>query len=668
MNFKSLFLSLVVLTLLVSLASATTRVYAPAVDSGGKGVLTPIYVTAAAGTGRIRTDIQTSLIAPETEDSIRIAAQAAAKEADVNLDAVDINVDIESEAQLIDGPSGGMAFATAIYNELIHLTNTSAPLMRSDLVITGAITLDGRAEKVGGVEEKVIAAEENNITLMLIAAGQSANDGIDYTVFGREISQNQLQVVEVQSLHEALIYIYSASGTRVASAEYVIRPLVLQQFDASSKTLHVKRIAEEEIQNARAELVTAQEKIAASQDGEQARAILRSVNESLKNAEEAIHKGYYYTGANAAFLARINLETVNAEGMTAVDFQTKLNQLESEIKVFNISVELNDANYEQVAASQLRYWWALTRLKETKEEFSNSKTVSVGSTRDYYNSQAWFQAAEKLMRYAKEIQGNPVNEYNLREYAFDLLEQSEKIANSTSDSEMQWHLKTAKNAISGGSYAAAAFDLQFVLSADNAASEITGKTPEEIANEAKKIASVNVYSEKSTWAELYYANALYNLQDANRSSDISGVVTAIRLRQLASFFQESHDVTAREFTNPRQAKNRTIAPLNTLPLEEPTVSTTITATAGTSVGLLQIIAIIIMTLGLVILVSVAVSKMKKTTNYTPSAEEMLDKLDHALVSGRISEETYKRLRLKYKTRAKNEKTLSAHERIERRKR
>lgn len=652
MNYRYLVL---LLLLSATLAFATTRVYAPAVDSTGKGILTPVSVTVQAGTGRIRTDIQGSLIAPETEDSIRTAASVASREADANLNTIDINVDIDSDAQLIDGPSGGMAFAISIYNELIHLQNASGTAIRNELVITGAITSDGRAEKVGGVEEKIIAANQSGITLMLIAAGQSTNDALDYAIFGREISNGKLQVVEVHSLTEALDYAYTPDNSVVDAPEFVIKPLILEQFQASDKTIHLRQIAVEEIENARRELAALEQKLSQNADGQQATAVLRSVNESLKNAEEAVKKGYYYTGANAAFLAKINLETVNAEDITPQDLTDMLNQFEIQIKNFE-KPEANSKNYEQAAAANLRYWWAYTRFEDAKAEFANTNTVSIGIVRDYYNAKAWFQAAEKLAQHSKTIQGDKVNEFNVREYALDLLEQSEIIANGTADTEIQWHLKTAKKAIAGADYVAAAFDLQFIISADSTAKLITNKGPETILNEFGEMDTSNLYEgDASPWAELYYANGIYSLQEANRSNEVAPIINAIRLKELAAKFHASREIVGHEFVEPRPTKNRTITPLNTLP-EEPTISATITTDAtGTNIGLLQIAAIIIMALGLVILVSVALSKLRATPGKAASSEEMLDKLDNALVSGRISEETYKRLKAKYSTRIKEEK-------------
>ncbi|MFH0713332.1 MAG: S16 family serine protease [Candidatus Micrarchaeota archaeon] len=671
MKFKLSLLALAVLLLplLFSLiVNASTIVNAPAVDSDGKGLITPVVVTATLGSGRIRTDIQSSLIATETEESIRNAASAASQLGKVNLKNIDINVDITSQAQIIDGPSGGLAFAIAIYNEIRHLVNESSPAIRSDLVITGAITPEGRVERVGGVEEKVVAAFENDAHLMLIASGQSNADALDYVIYSKEISKGEMQVVEVSTLADALDYAYTKNASKVNAPEFAIKPLVLENFQATSKTTHFKQIASEEIINVQRELVKLTTKLINDKDI-QTSAIVRSVNETLKNAQQSLDKGYYYTAANTAFLAKINLQTANAGETTPEKFTQMLNNLTSEINNANNLIEMDSNNYEAIAAAQLRFWWAKTRLQDVKQEFQTKKQVTLENLRDYYNAKAWFDASQKLFTYARTINpGEKVNELNVREYALDLIEQSAVIANKTSDNEVQWHFKTAKNEFANADYATTILDLQFVISAEKTNNLLTNKTLDIIINESAKIQNSNIYStSKNAWAELYYGNALYSLQEANRTEELSSLVSAIRLRELATGFQDAENTIEKELVNPRPTKNHSINVTAALPLlPEPQISATITE-VNENAGILQMVALGIIALGVIILVIVIIGNLKQVR---VSKKDLIDKLDEALITGRISETTYNRLRKKYKTTTKNEnktsKSLSAKQRLKQR--
>ncbi len=130
--------------------------------------------TPASGWGNVSL-ILTGQLGDVMKESARAATTYAATHAyelDIphdRLGSIEVHVHVPAGAIPKDGPSAGVAMATAIISAM------SGRPVRKDLAMTGEVTLRGRVLPIGGVKEKVLGAHRAGCTHILVPKENEAD-------------------------------------------------------------------------------------------------------------------------------------------------------------------------------------------------------------------------------------------------------------------------------------------------------------------------------------------------------------------------------------------------------------------------------------------------------------------------------------------------------------
>ncbi len=163
-------------------------------EVGGELLQTEVSVT--PGQGKLQITGRLGDVMQESANAAMSYVRSRAKQLGLARDfysKVDIHIHVPEGATPKDGPSAGITLATAIASAL-----TKVPV-RSNVAMTGEITLRGRVLPIGGLKEKMIAAHRGGIDTVLIPQENEK----DLRDIPAPIKRN-LKIVQVEEMDQVL--------------------------------------------------------------------------------------------------------------------------------------------------------------------------------------------------------------------------------------------------------------------------------------------------------------------------------------------------------------------------------------------------------------------------------------------------------------------------------
>jgi ATP-dependent Lon protease len=177
-----------------------------------------IEATVMPGSGRITITGQLGDVMRESVQAAHSYVRSKAKDLEIDsrrFSELDIHIHFPAGAIPKDGPSAGVAIATTI------LSIVGEKPVRHDVAMTGEITLRGKVLAVGGIKEKVLAAQRATIKTVILPEGNRK----DLTEVPEEV-KNQLEFIFAERVEdvwrEALIplFVVRDKGRKYDLEEY----------------------------------------------------------------------------------------------------------------------------------------------------------------------------------------------------------------------------------------------------------------------------------------------------------------------------------------------------------------------------------------------------------------------------------------------------------------
>ncbi len=131
---------------------------------------------------------------------------------------LDVHLHVPQGAVPKDGPSAGVAMASAVLSALTHIP------ARSDIAMTGEITLRGRVLPIGGVREKSLAALRAGLSRVILPAG-NRKDIEEIPESARNAIEFSFTDTLEQVFQEALTALPIKNTVRESAPYYAVQPL-----------------------------------------------------------------------------------------------------------------------------------------------------------------------------------------------------------------------------------------------------------------------------------------------------------------------------------------------------------------------------------------------------------------------------------------------------------
>ncbi|MBS1266502.1 MAG: Lon protease [Candidatus Woesearchaeota archaeon] len=383
---------------------------------GLKGAEADLDLEIKSGSGKVFISTY-PLTKVDTQISFRMAKEFACDFLDKNCDKYDFFYEVRSAAPIVGGPSAGGA-ATAL--TIIVLED-----LRFDqgITVTGTINSGGIIGPVAGIQEKIIAAGESKMGVVLIPEGKRYLEIINQT----NNTNKTIDMVEVGSEH-------GVDVREVAEINQVIYEMTGKRYYATDEVLEIEPQYEQTMTQVAGDLCKRSVDIlfdSQFNNFPKHQKIFEKGNNLTESAKQALDREAYYSAASFCFGANVQYQylkllTYNLSDERILRFNTIAGH---DVNRFANQV----ATIPKHTISDLQTYLVVSeRLKESQEHLSESKKLLIDGNRNQslkqlalgierlYSAQSW---AEFFGQEGKEFE---IGEEDLRKFCLDKLAEAQE--------------------------------------------------------------------------------------------------------------------------------------------------------------------------------------------------------------------------------------------------
>jgi hypothetical protein len=505
MNLRNMLLLSVLFVGLAAVSQAATvgraSIYAPAVMlSNNSGSLTLITLNVTNGNGTVK------IAGPISVDNTTLysaytAAQYAANYLHMNSSKFNFYYNIGDDNTSVSGPSAGAAMS------ILAISALSQTPLRQGFTITGTIAPSGMIGEVGGVYDKVSAAQAAGLSFIIVPG--VTYDPSEQRIY--QVVQNAFTIpmVPADNVSEALAYaMYNKQAQRQPDfyspyIDYHISSLARAPLTCSNcASSYFNQLTEYTLN-----ITSSGIQKLASQPGYST--VSSQLMMMLNQSKGMDAKGYYYASANFGFLTYLDSFLFNSRSATV---QSGLRTMQNTQAMCSMLTppQITRQNYEYVIGGELRQSWGYDLMKSSISSYNTSNVVTDDVLQYMYEAgeaNAWCSAAKKMYSVAQQIGGQPANfSGSLAAIA------ASRINASTKYGTVGTYAASAAQEYNQSNYPAAIFDTDYISAFGT---QSVPSSIQEMLNDSASFATNATYG---VWSTQFANEAEFYMQESQLAS------------------------------------------------------------------------------------------------------------------------------------------------------